>query len=765
MERLRKVILVEGIVQGVGFRPFVYKLAFDLNLKGWVNNSSLGVIVDIEGEKEKIISFIESIKNNAPPLAKVSNITINSKELIGHDNFEIKFSKEEDNTSTLISPDISICDDCKKEIFDIKNRRYRYPFINCTNCGPRFSIIKKLPYDRKTTTMEAFKMCNKCKEEYENPLDRRFHAQPNACPECGPQLWLVDYKNQRIATDDSIKEAISLIKEGKILAIKGIGGFHLVCDGRNYEAIKLLRDRKKRPYKPMAVMVKDLDVAKKYCYLSKEEEEILSSNKRPIVILERKMEINLPDNLAPHNKTLGVMLPYTPLHYLLFDEGIEILVMTSANISGEPMIYENKEALERLNNIVDCFLMHNRDIYLPIDDSVTRVILKEERVIRAGRGYSTIALNMKDTGNIVACGSHLKNTLSISKGDTIFISPYIGDMENAKTYNSFEHNLNNFKEIYKIAPEIIAYDLHPDYWCNDLVKNFRGKKVAVQHHHGHIVSCIAENNIKENVIGVAYDGTGYGDDGNIWGGEFFICNLKEYKRVGHLNYFSLPGGESAIKEPWKIALSQLYKTYGEEIYDYLPEKLNNKKTKIILNMIKNNINSPITSSMGRLFDSVAALIGFDKRVTFEGEAAIFLENIADDTKIESYKYEINKVNEKYIINTDNIIKEIVKDIKSNVSKEVIAIKFHNSIINCTVDMCKKIRTDSNINFVALSGGVFQNTILFEGIYNSLIVEGFEVITHKKIPCNDSGISFGQLMIAREACKGEVNNVYSSASRN
>lgn len=765
MKKLRKVILVEGIVQGVGFRPFVYKLAADFNLKGWVNNTSLGVIVDIEGREEQVLSFIEMLKNNTPSLAKVSNITINSKELIGYQTFEIKFSEEEENISTLISPDISICDDCKEEIFDVKNRRYRYAFTNCTNCGPRFSIIKKLPYDRKTTTMEAFKMCPQCKKEYTNPLDRRFHAQPNACPECGPQLCLVDNKNQKIDTKDSIKEAIALIKEGKILAIKGIGGFHLVCDGRNYEAIKLLRDRKKRPYKPMAVMVKDLEVAKKHCYLSKREEKVILSNKRPIVILKRRLEIQLPDNLAPYNKTLGVMLPYTPLHYLLFDEGIEILVMTSANISGEPMIYKNEEALERLNNIVDYFLIHNRDIYLPIDDSVTRVSLKDERIIRVARGYSPITVNMKDSGRILACGSHLKNTLAISKEDNIFISQYIGDMENEKTYNSFERNLNNFKQIYKIEPEIIAYDLHPDYWSNDLVNNFKGKRVAVQHHHAHIASCMAENNINEKVIGVAYDGTGYGDDGNIWGGEFLICNLQEYKRVGHLNYFSLPGGESAIKEPWKIALSKLYKTYGEEIYDYLPEDLNNKKTKLILTMIKNNINCPLTSSMGRLFDSIAALLGFNRRVTFEGEAAIFLENISDKTRVESYKYEINKINEKYIIDTDNIIKGIINDIKSNIGKEVIAIKFHNSIINCTVEMCKKIREESNINAVALSGGVFQNIILFEGIYNGLISEGFEVFTHKKIPCNDSGISFGQLMVAREAYKGDVNNVYSSTSGN
>lgn len=765
MGKLRKVILVEGIVQGVGFRPFVYKSACDLNLKGWVSNTSLGVIIDMEGKEEKVLIFIEMLKNNAPPLAKVSNISIYSKDLIGYEDFEIRISEEADNISTLISPDISICDNCKKEIFDADNRRYRYPFTNCTNCGPRFSIIKKLPYDRKTSTMEAFKMCPKCKEEYTNPLDRRFHAQPNACPECGPKIWLVDNKNQKIHTDDPIKEAISLIKEGKILAVKGIGGFHLVCHGRNYEAIKLLRNKKKRSYKPIAVMVKDLDAVKKYCYLSKKEEDVILSNKRPIVILERKMEIGLPDNLAPYNKTLGVMLPYTPLHYMLFDEGIEVLVMTSANISGEPMIYKNEESLERLNNIVDYFLIHNRDIYLPIDDSVTRVSLNEERMIRPGRGYCPITLNVKESGRILACGAFLKNTFAISKGDNIFISQYIGDMDNYRTQDSFERNLNHFKDIYKIEPEIIAYDLHPDYWSRDLVKKFKGKKIAVQHHHAHIASCMAENNINRKVIGVAYDGTGYGDDGNIWGGEFLICSLKQYKRVGHLNYFSLPGGESAIKEPFRIALSQLYKTYGEEVYDYLPEELNNKKSKIILSMIKNNINSPLTSSMGRLFDCAASLIGFNRRVTFEGEAAIFLENISDRTNAERYKYGINKINEKYIIDTNNIIKGIISDIKNNVKKEVIASKFHNSIVNCTVDMCKKIRKESNINAVALSGGVFQNIILFEGIYNGLIAEGFEVFTHKKIPCNDSGISVGQLMAAREAYKGDVDNVYSGTGRN
>lgn len=771
---IRKYVTVTGIVQGVGFRPFVYKIACDNNLNGWVSNSSRGVYIDVEGRERDILRFIQKLKTSPPKLSKIDEVFIEHREVVNYKDFKICHSEREENAMTYISPDIGVCEDCLKDIRNSENKRYRYAFTNCTNCGPRFSIIKKLPYDRAVTTMNEFQMCDECYEEYVDPLNRRFHAQPNACKECGPKLGLINNKGERIYCNDEIKETIKLIKEGKIIAIKGIGGFHLACDGKNEEAIKLLRGRKNRPKKPLELMMKDVETVKKYCHLSEKEESILKDNKRPIVLLNKSNRI-LPANIAPNNKCLGVMLPYTPLHFILFEDDIEVLVMTSANTSGLPIVYENLQALEELRNIADYFLFHNREIYIPVDDSVVRVILDEERIIRSSRGYAPIYIKQKGIKNILACGSHLKNTFAISKNENIVVSPYIGDMESMETYVNFEKNVEHIRGIYNIRPKIIAYDMHPNYWCREYVEKQNAINIAVQHHHAHIVSCMVENNIKEKVIGIAYDGVGYGTDGQIWGGEFITCDYKAFERIAHLKYVSMPGGDSATKEPWKMAASYIYEAYKNStsralisnedslitkncvediniIQGNIPKVLKDNNIKSIIGMIKNNVNSPKCSSMGRLFDGVSGMLGFLGKVTFEGEAAILLENMANENEKGSYDYEIKCQDEGYIINTSKIIRGIINDINSGVNHGIISKRFHNTVIDFTVKMCSILREALNINKVVLSGGVFQNEIILKGIYVELSYKGFEVYTHKSIPCNDSGICLGQIVIANAKFK-------------
>ncbi|MDU4324816.1 carbamoyltransferase HypF [uncultured Clostridium sp.] len=774
MDKYRKFIEIKGIVQGVGFRPFIYNLAKMNNLSGWVNNTGQGVMIDIEGDKKSLNNFINEIKINPPILSKITLIDIKNKELINYKDFFIKESNSDLRATTYISPDYSVCSECKREIFDKNNRRYRYPFTNCTNCGPRFSIIKNLPYDRDFTTMNDFEMCDSCKAEYNNPENRRFHAQPNACPICGPKAYIVDKNNNEIITDDPLDTAIALLKQGKIFAIKGIGGFNLVCDSSNEDAIKLLREKKYRPTKPFAVMIKNIESVRKYCNIKKEEEELLKSNKRPIVLLEKRDKYSFSENLAPNNKKVGVMLPYTPLHYMLFDDELDSLVMTSANISGEPIIYKDNEAIKKLNNIVDYFLIHNREIYIKIDDSVTNSILGEERVIRLGRGYAPYTLNIDTITEILALGSELKNTISLSNGKDVFISEYIGDLKNSEVIDSLEHTIEHFSKIYNIIPKVLVYDNHPDFEYKkiDLEKVLKLestiKIVQAQHHHSHIVSCMAENNINEDVIGIAFDGTGYGDDESIWGGEFFLCNRRKYKRVGHLDKFYLPGGEKAIKEPWRIGVSLIYKVFKEKLKDFIPEHLNNKKIDIIKTMIDRKINSPETSSMGRLFDGVSSILGFDNEISFEGEAAINLENICDENNSETYIFQIIRDKESFIFCFDDIIKGIIYDINSKNNISIIGNKFHNTVVKGTIEMALNIREHTNINTVVISGGVFQNEILFKGVVEGLNKYNFNVIAHKIIPCNDSGVSLGQLVIANEVIKEELRGrgyVYSSSSKN
>ena len=753
---IAKKIVVKGIVQGVGFRPFIYKNATKNNLKGFVNNTSKGVFVEVEGYEEDITSFIKEIREKPPVLSKITDIKIIDKEIEGYTDFKIIESVEEEEAITLLSPDIATCDDCLADISDVNNRRYRYPFTNCTNCGPRFSITKKVPYDRGNTTMDVFQMCSECREEYNDPLNRRFHAQPNGCSKCGPRVYICNKEGNEIISNDPIKDIAKEIKNGKIVAIKGIGGFHLACDAKNKEVINELRKRKKRPRKPLAVMMRDIETVKKYCDVNELEERILLGNKKPILLLDKKRNSLLPKELTNYqNGKLGVMLPYTPVHHILFSEDIDILVMTSANISGEPMVYKNHEAIEKLKGIADFYLMNNRHIYIPIDDSVSRVILGKERVLRNARGYAPKSMEIKDMAYSIALGANSNNTFAIANNENIFFSNYIGDLANYNTWQHYINSLEHMKGIYKIDPKSYFYDLHPNFYQNELLKEIKTKKIGIQHHHAHIVACMAEHSLEEEVIGIAFDGTGYGIDGKLWGGEFFICDKERFKRLAHLNYVALPGGEGAIREPWKIAISYLYDIFKEDYAAYVPKHLQEKKHQIITEIIKKDINSPKASSIGRLFDAVAALLGFDAKITFQGEAAIDLENLCCRDDQSFYQYNIFLEDGIYIIDCKPLIKSVVIEVIDGIDKELIARRFHNTIIKFTIELCEILRKEYNLSSVVLSGGVFQNEILLINIYKELIKRDFKVYIHEQIPANDEGISIGQMIIGNEILKKEL----------
>lgn len=767
MCKRRIFIKVEGIVQGVGFRPFVYNLAAKCSLKGWVNNNSEGVYIDIEGDTGNVDNFLYELKNNPPVLSRIEKITIYEKPLENYKNFVIKQSEEKEDKITLISPDMSICQECRNDIFDKTNRRFRYPFTNCTNCGPRFSIIKSIPYDRDKTTMSVFPMCSECYDEYTDPTNRRFHAQPNACKECGPHVFLTDNQGKSIETEcDPIEWAVKKLKEGLIFAVKGLCGFHLVCDAHNESTVSNLRVRKRRPYKPFAVMMKDMETIKKYCYVSEAEEKVLTGIRKPIVLLKRKPSYNFPENIAPSQNTLGVMLPYTPLHELLFVDGSDTLIMTSANVYGLPLEYKNDSAQNKLRDIVDYYLMHNRDIHIPVDDSVVKFIGNEERMIRRARGYVPDPLKIKNIKSILACGPNMKNTFCIAKEDFIFISQHNGDLENIETYEHYKRNVEHFKNIFSFEPQYIAYDMHPNYTSTEYAESYNLPKLAVQHHHAHIASCMAENGITNKLIGISFDGTGFGTDGKIWGGEFLVCDFKGFTRTAHINYVKMPGGEKAIKEPWRMAVSYIFEALKfEENLKKINSECNtafsdteelllnmfDEKVLTVLKMIQGSINSPETSSMGRLFDAVSGILGISDIVTYEGQASIELETKLDKNVSERYEFSISKDkdNSSYIISTDKLITDILIDSFNKVPIGKIAAKFHNAIIEIAVEVTKLIAAEIKINEVALSGGVFQNSYLLENVVLGLENNNFKVYTHKKIPTNDGGISLGQIMIANE----------------
>jgi hydrogenase maturation protein HypF len=732
-------------------------MAQRFGLSGWVSNTSGDVRIEVEGEQRPVLMFVHALQGEAPPTAKIENIQWEFKSPVGHDGFEIRSSIVEASEYQLVSPDIATCGDCLSEIIDSNDRRYRYPFTNCTNCGPRFTIIKDIPYDRPKTTMSVFTMCGECKAEYDDPINRRFHAQPNACPVCGPQLQLVDAKGEAVSTDDVVASAVELIKQGKILAIKGLGGFLLACDGTNDSVVAELRRRKKRPGKPFAVMLPTLDEVEQHCYVSDAEKELLVSSKAPIVLLKTKEGSNIAQSVAPRLKYMGVMLPYTPLHHLLLKEAGVPLVMTSGNLSEEPIAKDNDEALRRLGSIADYFIMHNRDIYSRYDDSVCMVELDEPQIVRRARSYAPFPIHLPyETKPVLGCGAELKGSFCYTKDVYAFLGQHIGDMENVETLEHYETTAELYRKLFRVNPDVVAVDLHPDYlatkYGRKLAESEGLRLVEVQHHHAHIASCMVDNAVKDPVIGVSFDGTGYGPDGCVWGGEFMTADLGSYRRVGHLKYVPLPGGDAAAKKPYRMAISYLYSLLGDEVFSRkLPflSAIDAKEIDTIKQQIDKGLNSPLTSSCGRLFDAVSALVGVRDVVSYEAQAAIELEMASPDKldDISGYQFNIEYENELYIINQSRVFSEIIADIEKNVPVSEISARFHRGTADMITSVCGFIVRETGIKTVALSGGVFQNRLLLKITAKLLKDAGFDVLTHREVPTNDGGISLGQAAIA------------------
>jgi len=733
----------------------VYQLAAKHNLKGWVCNTSGDVKIEVEGEKSALDRFLKDLEAQAPPLARLEDVSVTNHTPQGYSSFEIRHSVAEEGKYQLVSPDIATCQPCLREVLAPDDRRYRYPFTNCTNCGPRFTIIEDIPYDRPKTTMRSFKMCPLCQREYDDPMDRRFHAQPNACSKCGPTLKLVDGDGNSVRCGDVLATAARLLNEGRILAVKGLGGFLLACDATNEGAVKLLRERKRRPFKPLAIMVATLEEAKKHCVVSEKEAELLNSSQCPIVLLKRKGSSSVSPSVAPNLGYLGVMLPYTPLHHVLLRETGLPLVMTSGNLSEEPIAKDNDEALRRLKGIPDYFLMHNRDIYSRYDDSVTIVELDKPQIVRRARGYAPYPVHLPfRSRQILACGAELKSTFCLTRDNHAFVSQHIGDLENLETMEHFETTLELYKKLFRIEPEVVAYDMHPEYLSTKYAKSLGEREklplVPVQHHHAHIVSCMVENGVADKVMGVAFDGTGYGTDGRIWGGEFLIVDYKGFERVGHFEYVPLPGGTVAIERPYRMAMSYLLTLLGKDALApdlaFLKE-VSSQEIDLVVKQVEKGINSPWTSSSGRLFDAVSALIGVRGRIDYEAQAAIEMEMAADERERWSYPFSVVERDGVNVVHFKGMFSGIIQDLKGGVAQGMIAMKFHRTMAEVVVLMCLRLSARNGIKKVALSGGVFQNRLLLRLTVAALEKAGFEVLTHSKAPTNDGGVSLGQAVIA------------------
>jgi hydrogenase maturation protein HypF len=753
-------IHITGIVQGVGFRPFVYNLARRLNLNGWVRNTSAGVDIEVDGEQDVLDVFVNALRDESPPLSRIDELTASFRPANGFTSFDIVHSEVVEGAFQPISPDVAICDDCLRELFDPSDRRYRYPFINCTNCGPRFTIIKDIPYDRPKTTMAGFKLCPDCEREYTDPTNRRFHAQPVACPVCGPK---VTFERLNVGTmansEDAIQETRKALANGEIVAVKGLGGFHLACDATNAKSVTELRSRKLRVDKPFALMMPDLEMVEKHCMVNDEERQLLTSTARPIVLLKRKSESNIIKEVAPHQDWIGVMLPYTPLHYLLLEktQGFpEALVMTSGNLSEEPIATDNNEARERLSKLADAFLMHDRDIHIRCDDSVVRAFQHVNvDPIRRSRGYSPFPVKLPfDAPQLLAAGSELKNTFCITNGNYAFLSHHIGDMENYETLRSFEQGVEHFERLFRVKPEAIAYDTHPNYLATRYALERAEREglptVAVQHPHAHVAACMAEHGLNEPVIGASFDGTGYGEDGAIWGGEFLVGDYKSYQRAAHLEYFPLPGGDAAIKRPARTALALLWSLGLDWDENLAPIKEFCTEDLVTLRVqLEKRINTPMTSSMGRLFDAVSALAGARQKVNYEGQAAIEFEALADEAEAEIYSFELNQNQ----VRVRGVVEALVKDVMAGVPIEKISGRFHNGLAESVREMVSKISAETGIRAVVLSGGVWQNLTLLRRTSSLLQKDGFVVYIHREVPTNDGGLSLGQAAIAAARLRG------------
>jgi hydrogenase maturation protein HypF len=821
MDIILKQITIRGVVQGVGFRPFVYNLAERFGVHGWVLNNSSGVEIEAEGPREAVQAFVAALNDEAPPLARIEFLEAQEAPPHGYDHFEIRHSERQEGRYQLISPDIATCPDCLRELLDPADRRYRYPFINCTNCGPRFTIVADIPYDRPSTTMRAFVMCPDCQREYDDPRDRRFHAQPNACPVCGPELELVPSSrfqvsglvshadNVKLETwnlelgTDALSQAADLLRSGAILALKGLGGFHLACDATNAEAVQTLRARKRRPHKPFALMMATLDEVVENCHVSPEEEALLTSPQCPIVLLPWRSTSNVVADIAPHNRYLGVMLPYTPLHHVLLRDVGRPLVMTSGNLTEEPIAAENEEALRRLAHLADAFVLHNRDIYARYDDSVWFVprltcqpATALPQPIRRARGYAPFPIKLAfKTRQILACGAEIKNTFCLARDEYAFVSQHIGDMENLETLEHYNRTVDLYKHLFRVDPEIIAYDLHPDYLASKYAREQgetpdsehatradrrsdtqhaptagrtrNTQRVPIQHHHAHLAACLADNGWRPDdgpVIGVSLDGTGYGADGHIWGGEWLVGDYRSYRRAAHLEYLPLPGGDAATRNPWRIAYSYMYTLLGEAPSFVVPEDASKAEVALLRQQIDKRLNCPLTSSMGRLFDAVSALLGVRAQASYEAQAAIELEMTATGQIADSpipiprslagkgYAFQIETAGARYIIKLRELFAALTGAMKTGVPLEEMAMSFHETVARMTVDVCERIAGDTGLRTAALSGGCFQNRLLLSLTVPALQEAGFQVLHHRQVPCNDGGLSLGQAAIAHFAAQ-------------
>ncbi|PSB34894.1 carbamoyltransferase HypF [Stenomitos frigidus] len=774
----RLQIVIQGAVQGVGFRPFIYRLATELGLVGWVNNSAQGVVIEVEGSRSQLDTFLLRLDQEKPPRSHIQSLEASCLNPVGYAAFEIRASVVGEKTA-IVLPDLSTCPDCLQEIFDPTNRRYRYPFTNCTNCGPRFSILEALPYDRPNTTMQRFKLCQHCQTEYENPLDRRFHAQPNACPHCGPHLELWSQTSELLASDDNaLNMAADAIRQGKIVAIKGIGGFHLCVDARNEKAVQRLRQAKHREAKPFALMYPSMASIKAHCEVSELEAQLLRSPAAPIVLLHKLSASSVTPSVAPNNPSLGIMLPYTPLHHLLMaDLGFPV-VTTSGNCVDEPICTNEHEAIQRLETIADRFLVHNREIARPVDDSIVRVLMGQETVLRRARGYAPLPIRIRShtpppphspTPHLLAVGAHLKNTIAFSIDQQVFVSQHLGDLDTVPAFEAFQQAIASFQQIYDLQPTAIACDLHPDYrstqFAHQLACQLQIPVIPVQHHYAHVLSCMAEHQLEGSALGIAWDGTGYGSDGTIWGGEFLHITDRNFQRVAHLRPFRLPGGDKAVREPRRSAMGVLYELFGDAMFEmptlgplqtFLPQEL-----KLIKTMLSNQINCPMTSSVGRLFDAIASIIGLHHQTQFEGQAAMALEFAIEALETnESYPFSLPRsptslkkseiLNlEPVIIDWEPMVRNILMDSSAGASSSSIAAKFHNTLVEMIVEMAKRVGEEP----IVLTGGCFQNRYLTERTIQRLRAEGFRPYWQQRIPPNDGGIALGQIMAALRELSG------------
>ena len=756
MNKINKRVLVQGIVQGVGFRPTVYGYAHKHGLTGWILNSAQGVEIEVHGDPQNLQAFLQDLREKPPQMAQIDVFLVSDSPTKHFKSFEIIASQDSPNDFLPVSPDLNVCPDCLRDLFNPTDRRYRYPFINCTNCGPRFSIVKGIPYDRPNTSMSGFPLCSDCTREYHDPADRRFHAQPIACPVCGPHVWLQKNGQEIASAEDAIRLTRKMLADGKILAIKGLGGFHLACDAQNENALAQLRLRKRRSGKPFALMSYDIKIIRQFADVSKQEEELLSSTQSPIVVLNlTKRGHNLAKTVAPDQNTLGFMLPYTPLHYLLLAKESnypEVLVMTSGNLSEDPIVTENEEALEKLGDIADAFLLHDRPIETRIDDSVVTLVHNQPYFLRRARGYAPLPIRLPfAAAPALAAGTHLKNTFALSRDRYAFISHHIGDLENQETLAAYTKAIDHYQEIFRIQPQLIAADMHPDYLATRYAQERTSKEhlplVLVQHHHAHISSCLADNGWKtdEPVIGLAFDGTGYGTDGSIWGGEVLLANYSSFERRFQLEYAPLPGGDVSIRKPARLAFAYLHHfgllENAEDLapYNYLDEI----EKQVLIHQVETGFNTPLTSSMGRLFDAVASLIGLYQEINYEAQNAIRLEAIADPDERKTYEFPIQ--GSQFLLKP--VLEQILTDLHQNLPQSTISAKFHNAILQLTLEVCEQLRSETDLNTVAISGGVWQNKRLINNIIPALEKAGFTPLWHHQVPTNDGGVALGQLLTA------------------